>query len=603
MHFMAFKSAINRAEEMVSHVKPFEYRYINNTISKIYDFIQKEKLKNPDMKDPDFYSLLYDYNSRLKTVSFCNEHILNQVTAYNACLYLLQNPKKYAEITEYVENNNISSDRDFFMHTNSFDENLTNLVLFMRHLYPQVASQVEDSYGPVFADILNSPKTNKEKHIIAEKLVGHLPALQRKHYLDAFELLADGIPAYMKTYLKYTETNIKKDLIESNTALVSLFDDMGYLDDWLTLANKQFEEIGLPELKQDKASLTSGLSEGVQKQLDTVDLLGINIMYTNRAFHILEDYSKAMYAISEFNLEPLILDGIEAPTLEDEDLKNILLKMELFYYPTEMYYTENENKIEEMSRSGELVLDDDENSERRYYSLEPLEKEMERSYGEEYKQYFSNVFPASKNSVGDDMLRFSQFANSIHRLKGSKAHIALSLYSFLELNDSQKRNYGVVVDKISEDGTSGELKHFTDFVVDINSILPVNVHVPSHIFSEFATEYFKSPIVPIYAGSNDWNMRNDRKMKSHVMVPWNKKSKKTIKQCSKNNKAYNQDTVAHLRFLSDENCPPAHLKQSPKDKQIHKTYINLDTGSILEKTKEGVLVKVLPVGDDERDGR
>ena len=59
-----------------------------------------------------------------------------------------------------------------------------------------------------------------------------------------------------------------------------------------------------------------------------------------------------------------------------------------------------------MSRSGELVLDDDENSERRYYSLEPLEKEMERSYGEEYKQYFSNVFPASKNSVGDDMLRF-----------------------------------------------------------------------------------------------------------------------------------------------------------------------------------------------------
>lgn len=603
MHFMAFKSAINRAEEMVSHVKPFEYRYINNTISKIYDFIQKEKLKNPDMKDPDFYSLLYDYNSRLKTVSFCNEHILNQVTAYNACLYLLQNPKKYAEITEYVENNNISSDRDFFMHTNSFDENLTNLVLFMRHLYPQVASQVEDSYGPVFADILNSPKTNKEKHIMAEKLVGHLPALQRKHYLDAFELLADGIPAYMKTYLKYTETNIKKDLIESNTALVSLFDDMGYLDDWLTLANKQFEEIGLPELKQDKASLTSGLSEGVQKQLDTVDLLGINIMYTNRAFHILEDYSKAMYAISEFNLEPLILDGIEAPTLEDEDLKNILLKMELFYYPTEMYYTENENKIEEMSRSGELVLDDDENSERRYYSLEPLEKEMERSYGEEYKQYFSNVFPASKNSVGDDMLRFSQFANSIHRLKGSKAHIALSLYSFLELNDSQKRNYGVVVDKISEDGTSGELKRFTDFVVDINSILPVNVHVPSHIFSEFATEYFKSPIVPIYAGSNDWNMRNDRKMKSHVMVPWNKKSKKTIKQCSKNNKAYNQDTVAHLRFLSDENCPPAHLKQSPKDKQIHKTYINLDTGSILEKTKEGILVKVLPVGDDERDGR
>ena len=353
MYFMTFKSAISRAEEMVSHVKPFEYRYINSTINRIYNFIQKEKLKNPDMQDPDFYSLLYDYNSRIKTVSFFNEHILNQVTAYNACLYLLKNPKKYEEITEYIEKNKISSDKDFFMHTNSFDENLTNLVLFMRHLYPQVASQIEDSYGPVFDDILNSNKSNKEKHIMAEKLLGHLPALQRKHYLDAFELLADGIPAYMKTYLNYTETNITKDLVESNKALVSLFDDMGYLDDWLALANKQFDDIGLPELKQDKTSLTSGLSEGVQKQLDTVDLLGINIMYTNRALHILEDYSKAMYAISEFNLEPLILNGTESPTLEDEDLKNILLKMELFYYPTEMYYTENENKIEEMNKEKE----------------------------------------------------------------------------------------------------------------------------------------------------------------------------------------------------------------------------------------------------------
>lgn len=602
MYFMSFKSAISRVENIVSMVKPYEYKRINNAIGRIYNFIQKEKLKNPDAKDKDFYSLLYDYNSRLKTVSFCNEHILNQVTAYNACLYLLKNPKKYEEITEYIESNNISSDRDFFMHTNSFDENLTNLLLFMRHLYPQVASQVEDSYGPVFEDILNSNKSNKEKHIMAEKLVGHLSALQKKHYLDAFDLLVDGIPAYMKTYLKYTETNITKDLIKSNTELVSLFDDMGYLDEWLQIANKQFDEIGLSELKQDKASITAGLSEGVQKQLNTVDLLGINIMYTNRALHILEDYSKAMYAISEFNLESLIVDGSEAPTLEDEDLKSILLKMELFYYPTEVYYTENENKIEEMSRSGELVLNE-ENSERRYYSLEPLEKEMEKSYGEEYKQYFSKLLPASENSVGNDMLRFSQFANSIHRLKGSKNHIALSLYSFLELNDSEKRNYGVVVDKISEDGTLGEIKHFTDFAVDINSILPVNVHIPSHIFSEFATEYFKNPIVPIYAGSNDWDLPNDRKIKSHIMMPWNKKSKKIIKQCSKNNKAYSQNTVGHFRFLSDENCPPAHLKHSPKDKQIHKTYINLETGSILEKTKEGVFVKVLPIGDDERDDR
>lgn len=89
------------------------------------------------------------------------------------------------------------------------------------------------------------------------------------------------------------------------------------------------------------------------------------------------------------------------------------------------------------------------------------------------------------------------------------------------------------------------------------------------------------------------------------MVPWNKKTKKTIKQVSKNNKAYSQKVVDHFRFLSDENCVPMHFKKTPKDKQIHKTYINLDTNSILERTKEGIFIKVLPQGqgDDERFDR
>ena len=267
-------------------------------------------------------------------------------------------------------------------------------------------------------------------------------------------------------------------------------------------------------------------------------------------------------------------------------------------------YIENETKIEELTRSGELILDDD-NSDRRYYSMTPLEEELKKSYGKEYKEYFSKRLPASKNDVGEDMVRFSQFANAIHRLKSSKNRIALSLYSFLELNDNQKRNYGIVVDRVSEDGTFGEVKHFVDFAVDINSMFPVNVHLPQNIFADFAKEYFKSPIVPIYAGSDDWDMPNGKRVKSHIMVPWSKKSKKTIKQVSKNNKAYSQKVVNHFRFLSDATCVPMHFKKAPKDKQIHKTYINLDTNSILERTKEGIFIKVLPQGqgDDERFDR
>lgn len=204
MYFMNFKYAIDKAEGMVADIKPFKYKEINTDIDRIYRFVQREKANNPNMGDFSIYNLLNTYNSRLKTVSFYNEHTLNQVTAYNACLYLLKNPKKYNEITDHIEKNNLSSDKDFFMHTNSFDENLTNLLLFMRHLYPQVESEIRKNYGPIFDSILDLDKSRQEKYNMAEKMLARLPLIQRKRYLDAFELLLDGIPAYMRTYLDYT---------------------------------------------------------------------------------------------------------------------------------------------------------------------------------------------------------------------------------------------------------------------------------------------------------------------------------------------------------------------------------------------------------------
>lgn len=267
MYFMNFKAAISRAENIIKDINPFRYKEINTDIARIYKFVQREKANNPGAKDSDVYDLLNTYNSRLKTVSFYNEHTLNQVTAYNACLYLLKNPKKYNELTEYIETNNLSSDRNFFLHTNSFDENLTNLLLFMRHMYPQVEEQIRSNYGPIFDNILNSDKSRQEKHSMAEKSLARLPLIQRRRYLDAFELLLNGIPEYMKTYLDYTEKNIKEDLIKSNTELVSLFDEMGYLDEWIQTANNQFEQIGLPELKQDKNAVLARFISRIPKNL------------------------------------------------------------------------------------------------------------------------------------------------------------------------------------------------------------------------------------------------------------------------------------------------------------------------------------------------
>lgn len=103
MYFMNFKSAIDKTEKMVADFKPFTYKEINTDIDRIYRFVQREKANNPNMKDFNIYNLLNTYNSRLKTVSFYNEHTLNQVTAYNACLFLLKNSKNITKLLHILK--------------------------------------------------------------------------------------------------------------------------------------------------------------------------------------------------------------------------------------------------------------------------------------------------------------------------------------------------------------------------------------------------------------------------------------------------------------------------------------------------------------------
>ena len=137
-------------------------------------------------------------------------------------------------------------------------------------------------------------------------------------------------------------------------------------------------------------------------------------------------------------------------------------------------------------------------------------------------------------------------------------------------------------------------------MVDINSISPVNIHMNTGVLRDFMKEYLNTSIIPIYAGNEDWKMLDGKVMKSHLMMPWNKSLKKTIKTSSKTNKKANTRTLNHLRSLSDEKVLPLHLKASPNDKEIQRRYFNMDSNSILERVG-GIYVKALPQGDTQGD--
>ena len=597
MNLSSFERNMKNAENFSKGIVVKDGKSINRMIEKIYKFIQKKKKENPELTRDELLSEYDKFNERLVDAGVANADVLSYISEYNACLYLKQHPQKFKEINDYIEKNNLSCENDFFMHSNTFEENLINFTLLARHLTAKHIEETSDVLPSYLQNIISdNSKTPSKRDEEITKAVANFPIIQRKIILDVARIHLHGINYFMKDHDLEIERDLKDVLSESIHEIYSLLDDLGFIDDWMETENLQFAKCAIPELKIDKKTIDSQLSVQSLKGLKTTDLIGIHIMYVNRLFHVLENYSRAKFLIDEYNLEPILTDGETAPQLEREDIRFALIKMDFFYYPTDAYYVENDEQLRELEKKGELELDEDNTYS---YSLEPLIEQVRLQYGKKYKEYFSELLPCSENDVGEDLSRYSFFANTIYHLKNSKNQSSLSLISLLTLYDD-KSNYGIVLDNVSEDGTYGEVRHFTDFMVDINSVSPVNIHMNTGVLRDFMKEYLNTAIIPIYAGNEDWKMLDGKVMKSHLMMPWNKNLKKTIKTSSKANKRANVRTLNHLRALSDEKVLPIHLKASPKDKDIQRRYFNMDSNSILERVG-GIYVKALPQGDTQGD--
>ena len=508
-----FKSSIKRSERFADGLSSYDYRNINSFIRRIYNFIQQKKEENPDMTRSDLFKLLYDYNDRLSDAAFTNSSVINHVSAYNSCIYLNQHPKKFKEISDYIDKEHITSKTDYFVRGESFDENLVKFVLFMKRHVPEALEIYNSRLPDFFLQIINADNLSiPEKEELSKRYASRFPVHQRTAIMNTVKLNLYGIPQYLKTYPAHIESELRECLIESTIEIVDLLDEMQCFDDWIESENKQFTQLGIPEIKITPELLRTQLSEPVLNSLGLKDLIGINTMYVNRLFHVIESHSRANFAI--------------------------------------------------LDKEGKLDVDPDANSYT--YSTKPLEEELKKTHSKEYTSHFSDLLSASKNDVVEDFSRYTPLANTIHLLKDTKTKNSLAFISLLLLENDPKSNYGIVLDEVSEDGTCGDTKHFVDFMADINSISPVNIHLRADSLRDFLSEYLDTTIMPIYAGADDWKLPNGYTMKSHIMMPWSKNMTKSIKKLSKSPNITKQDAVDHLRSLGDEKAVPPGLKNLQK---------------------------------------
>ena len=111
-----------------------------------------------------------------------------------------------------------------------------------------------------------------------------------------------------------------------------------------------------------------------------------------------------MFAIREFDLLPQMLasNNTSSVFVPEEQLKDMLVKMNTLYYPCVQCFEEHqaecnmcEMELTEEEDKGNYVL----------FSYEPLAERLQEDFGTEYTEYFSQGSYEAKHDLREDVLK------------------------------------------------------------------------------------------------------------------------------------------------------------------------------------------------------
>lgn len=497
----------------------------------------------------------------------------------------------------------------------------------------------ETHFGlPQLADILCSSELDTKSKVakVKEFSTWYKSPMDRKKFLLYANVFLNGSYSYLSTDEHLLEKMLRDDLANSISQLIDHLDALKKLDNYLISYASQMISLGLPELcisfcdanktnanllyelkdlpsAQQNAALAQVVSTEKLKQslsfnfllssksLSLETLLALNSFWVNRYIKEFSEYSEAMFAIHDLNIISSILNG-ESVDYNLDDISNVLLKMDTFYKPALIFI---EKKQYEVSHFNELQSSECQHSDNEHvirYSYDPFIEHVEKRFSSEYSEYFSKSFPKSKNNLREDLDWYIRLINPVISAYSTKNCDINALMASIEYSDvTGFLNFGVILDKVSEDGTWADLPPSIAIGIDAGLTSPIRLHTRKDILSDFKKSINSTTIVPVYSGSDDFvNPDTGKILSSQVVAPFTEKQKTILKKINKNlNKYENPRLVSHLSFI-DYKFTPEHLRTVYYDergrerKSFVTKYVDLDTGVIYTKSN-GQFVPVQPI--------
>ena len=572
--------------------RPLEPRYVNEFFPAIHQYVQKLKQQKLDITPEELEKIMNDDIFEMSKTVFLGCCSPDMYVEYACSLYLERNPAKTVELIEKIEAEHLSTEHEGFHSTQNFEEDLLEYLLVLKNDYPEILqSYSEQLLDAPLRSILESPTLSvSEKAKKADAYI-RSEVLPRYHKLckNAVNYHLYGMRTYIPEDRRNQEKDIKDVLVKYISAITSQLDKFGLLDRYSETHEKQMRQMNLPDLCYSDKDLELLLNPNYLNTLDVDDLLALGVFWLNRYTKELDTYAEAMFAIREFNLLPQMLssDNIYSVRLPEDQIKEVLIKMNTLYYPSETFFQRQQQEYDNSDDDRELSPEEEEGN---YviFSYDPLVEEMLESYGDEYAEYFNQGLPNCKNDLESDVHFYAKLQNPITSAKSTKDEFLTALLISLEINPNLV-NGGIILDE-SLSPNQQLRQRFSGLALDCKLTAPLRQHIRFSVLKDFLLSFKGDAKVQIYEGNDDFKDPLGRTLSNQMILPFSKKSEKTLRSLTKKNAPgvtdSNRKYIAHLEFLREPKHIPEHLRttitnsKGKEERIFQKRYFDLEDGKI-----------------------
>lgn len=258
--------------------RPKEPRYLKDYLYTLIAHIRDLKKCNPGISKDDMDEILKSEIATYSKAVFGSSFAFHEYMEYICNRYLIDNPKKFSEISESIRNSKIDFENLNYADCTCFDEYLSLFVYtFKKYTYQYIFNGFKegspDRYKNldeeinedkkaictfVFDTLFTLPQVSKiicTDTLNSKAKFGKLKEMSnwyksgvdRKNFMETATLFLNGSSAFLPKYLKETESFLRKELAFSIETIVTQLDLQGHLSDYVSAYVLQMCNIGFQE--------------------------------------------------------------------------------------------------------------------------------------------------------------------------------------------------------------------------------------------------------------------------------------------------------------------------------------------------------------------